>query len=127
MGPQGRVHVDLLLLPHQGSKRNLTSEFLERLTADNYLFSGDGTHSNPEVATIAALVAARPCADYTMYFVNRDSDITQRPAARSGGARTFTARTSKISSPRRNSTTRDIDASFAPPTTVPSSSIFSTG
>src|SRR5262249_40531434 len=88
MEPEGRVHVDLLLLPHQGSRRNLTPEFLQRVTADRYLFSGDGTHSNPDIATIAALIAARPCADYTMYFVNRDSDIKRYAAARGDGERT---------------------------------------
>jgi hypothetical protein len=72
----------LLLLRHQGSNRNLTSEFLQRVTADSYLFSGDGTRFNPEIATIAALIAARPCADYTMNFVNRGSDIKRDLAAR---------------------------------------------
>jgi hypothetical protein len=89
MEPQGRVHVDLLLLPHQGSMRNLTSEFLQRVTADSYLFSGDGRHFNPKVETIAALIAARPCAQYTMHFINRDSDVGPGGLAgslRAGGA-----------------------------------------
>ena len=53
------VRVDLLHLPHLGSTRNLSPEFLERVTADRYLFSGDGMHSNPSIASIAALIAAR--------------------------------------------------------------------
>jgi hypothetical protein len=52
MARDGRAHVNLLLLPHLGSNRNLTPEFLERVTADEYLCSGDGTHGNPEVETI---------------------------------------------------------------------------
>jgi len=47
MASDGRAHVSLLHLPHLGSNRNLTSEFLERVTADEYLFSGDGTHGIP--------------------------------------------------------------------------------
>jgi hypothetical protein len=78
MDVNGRVHVDLLHLPHLGSNNNLTPEFLERVTADEYLFTGDGTFSAPRIETIAALIAARPCEDYTMYFVNRDSRVTSQ-------------------------------------------------
>src|SRR5262245_1780915 len=77
MGVSDRAHVNLLHLPHLGSNRNLTPEFLERVTADEYLFTGDGTFADPRIETIAALIAARPCADYTMYFVNRDSTVRQ--------------------------------------------------
>ena len=73
MTRDGRAHVDVLHIPHLGSNRNLTAEFLERVTADEYLFTGDGTHGNPETETIAALVAARQCERFTMHFVNRDS------------------------------------------------------
>jgi hypothetical protein len=76
MEPEGCAHVDLLLLPHLGSNRNLSPEFLQRVTADRYLFSGNGVRSRrPDLAAVAALITARPCADYTMYFINRDSDI----------------------------------------------------
>jgi hypothetical protein len=76
MDRDGKAHVNLLHLPHFGSNNNLSPEFLERVTADEYLFSGDGTFLNPKIETIAALIAARPCARYTMYFVNRDSSET---------------------------------------------------
>jgi beta-lactamase superfamily II metal-dependent hydrolase len=38
---QGRLHVDLLKLPHHGSQNNVAPEFFERLTADRYVVSGD--------------------------------------------------------------------------------------
>jgi hypothetical protein len=75
------AHVDLLLLPHLGSNNNLTPEFLERVTVDEYLFTGDGTLYGFSIETVAALIAARPCAEYTMYFVNRDSPVKGRPRA----------------------------------------------
>jgi hypothetical protein len=68
----GPAHVDLMSIPHAGSDRNVTVEFFERVQADRYLFSGDGRHGNPEIATVAALVTARGCDRYQMYFVNRD-------------------------------------------------------
>jgi len=82
--PGASAHVDLLLLPHLGSARNVTSEFLESVTADSYLFSGDGTFQNPSIEAIAALITARPCADYTMYFVNRDSRVAAPVRGRKG-------------------------------------------
>lgn len=78
----GKAHVSLLHLPHLGSSRNLSRDFLERVTADEYLFSGDGTHGNPEIATIAALIAARPGQEFVMNFVNRDGRAIDHGGAR---------------------------------------------
>ncbi len=85
MTRDGRAHVNVLLMPHLGSNRNLSADFLKRVTADEYLFTGDGTFGNPETETIAALVAARQCERFTMHFVNRDSTT---PFIPSGVART---------------------------------------
>ena len=79
MDGDASAHVDLLLLPHGGSKINLTPEFLERVTADEYLFTSDGKVYGFSIETVAALIAARPCAEYTMYFVNRDSPVRGTP------------------------------------------------
>lgn len=68
----GRAHVDMMSIPHSGSDRNITVDFFERVRADGYLFSGDGRHGNPEITTVAALITARGCDAYRMYFVNRD-------------------------------------------------------
>lgn len=67
-----RAHVDLLSVPHFGSDRSTNIEFFERVWASGYLFSGDGTHGNPNVSTVAKLITARGCSTYRMYFANRD-------------------------------------------------------
>ena len=46
-----KMHVDLLKVPHHGSANNLDDDFFERITADHYVFSGDGEHGNPERET----------------------------------------------------------------------------
>jgi hypothetical protein len=51
----GTLHVDVLKVPHHGSDRNLARDFFERVTADHYVFSGDGQHGNPERATLEML------------------------------------------------------------------------
>lgn len=55
----GRLHVDLLKLPHHGSDRNVDTDFFRAVTADHYVVSGDGGHGNPELATFEMLLAAR--------------------------------------------------------------------
>lgn len=55
----GKIHVDLLKLPHHGSDRNVEDDFFERITADHYVISGDGRHHNPELETYRMLFRAR--------------------------------------------------------------------
>ena len=55
----GKMHVDILKVPHHGSDRNTEVGFFERVTADHYVFSGDGEHGNPERATLQMLLDAR--------------------------------------------------------------------
>ena len=74
----GEATVDLMTIPHLGSDRNITVDFFRRVKASGYLFSGDGRHGNPATTTVAALVTARGCDPYRMYFVNRDG-ATLRP------------------------------------------------
>ena len=63
--PGGTMHVDVLKVPHHGSANNLDDDFFERITADHYVFSGDGEHGNPEREALQMLVDARGDADYT--------------------------------------------------------------
>ncbi len=64
----GRIHVDLLKLPHQGSSRSTDPEFYQRVTADAYLVTGDGRHGLPDLETLDWLLGARGEAPVTLYF-----------------------------------------------------------
>ena len=67
--PKGKLHVDILKMPHHGSDRNMEQSFLDRITADHYVFSGDGEHGNPERETLEMLLAARgDKAAYTIHL-----------------------------------------------------------
>jgi len=68
MEPGGKLHVDILKGPHHGSDRNVDPSFFRRITADHYVFSGDGEHGNPERETLKMLFRARPDADFVMHF-----------------------------------------------------------
>ena len=63
------IHVDILKGPHHGSNRNVEQIFFERITADHYVFSGNGEHGNPERETLEMLLAARgDAANYTVHL-----------------------------------------------------------
>jgi hypothetical protein len=64
----GKIHVDILKVPHHGSSNNLDNDFFERITAEHYVFSGDGEHGNPERETMEMLLNARGNADYTIHL-----------------------------------------------------------
>jgi hypothetical protein len=54
----GRMHVDVLKLPHHGSNRNMTKKFFRSVTADRYVVSANGKDDNPDLATLIWLVEA---------------------------------------------------------------------
>lgn len=52
----GEIHVDYFKMPHHGSVRNMTREFLDKVTANTYIFSANGRHDNPDFATLIWVV-----------------------------------------------------------------------
>ena len=73
MNADGPTRVDLLTLPHAGSNLSVDKEFFQWVQASDYTFSG----GNPDVPTVAAVVAARGCDAYRMYFVNRGGETDE--------------------------------------------------
>lgn len=71
----GRIHVDLLKLPHHGSDRNIDLDFFQRITADHYVVSGDGRHHNPELHTFELLSEARGDAEFTLHLTYREDRL----------------------------------------------------
>jgi beta-lactamase superfamily II metal-dependent hydrolase len=59
----GNLHVDVLKVQHHGSEHNMTQDFARRITADHYVFCGNGFSGNPELVVIDALAHARFGAD----------------------------------------------------------------
>ncbi len=75
-GPAASLHVDLLKVPHHGSDRNVAPDFFRKVTADTYVFSGDGKHGNPERDTIEWVIDAHAKSDaFTMVFTYLIDDI----------------------------------------------------
>lgn len=58
LDPQGKIHVNILKLPHHGSDRNATRNFFKTVTADQYIISANGLYGNPDLATLIWIVEA---------------------------------------------------------------------
>jgi beta-lactamase superfamily II metal-dependent hydrolase len=59
MKPRAGLHVDVLKIQHHGSEKNLDETFAERVTADHYVFCGNGEHHNPDLSVVQLLLNAR--------------------------------------------------------------------
>jgi beta-lactamase superfamily II metal-dependent hydrolase len=53
------LHVNVLKIPHHGSENNFKREFARRITADHYVFCGNGQHENPDLRVLQVLAESR--------------------------------------------------------------------
>ena len=54
-----RIHVNVLKVQHHGAKANVEAKFVKAVTADHYVFCGNGAHHNPEKEVVEAFAKAR--------------------------------------------------------------------
>ncbi|MER9758462.1 toll/interleukin-1 receptor domain-containing protein [Mesorhizobium sp. M0138] len=78
VGSDGTAHVDLMLVPHQGSRTSVNIDFFRRVKADSYLFTGNGRFDRSggfrEEEGLGMLLEARKGESYTLQFINRDGE-----------------------------------------------------
>jgi len=69
---QGKLHVDVLKVQHHGSEHNIHQAFCDRVSADNYVFCGNGKHENPDLRVVDLVCqrhrANRPNDAFTLWF-----------------------------------------------------------
>jgi beta-lactamase superfamily II metal-dependent hydrolase len=53
------VHLDVLKVQHHGSENNMDTEFARQVSADHYVFCGNGLHGNPEESVIQDIFNSR--------------------------------------------------------------------
>lgn len=53
------IHVDVLKGQHHGSEHNWNEDFCRAVTADNYIFCGNGEHENPDPGVIKLVLDSR--------------------------------------------------------------------
>jgi beta-lactamase superfamily II metal-dependent hydrolase len=88
---KGRIHVDVLKVQHHGSEHNIHEDFVAKVTADQYIFCGNGEHENPDLRVVQLIMDSRfgsapfrsknPKAkgEFTLWF-NSSESSTIKPA-----------------------------------------------
>jgi hypothetical protein len=69
--PKKPFPIDILKMPHHGSDRNLTEDFLKLFPADHYVISADGKFDNPDLKTLTGLAEVLGNREYTVHLTNR--------------------------------------------------------
>lgn len=84
---KSKIHVDILKCPHHGSNRNVDPIFFRRITADHYVFSGNGQHGNPERETLEMLLGERGDEKYTVHLTYPidEIDVERKKEAKKKG------------------------------------------
>jgi Metallo-beta-lactamase superfamily len=67
--PNGHLHVDVLKVQHHGSENNMSRKFARTVSADHYIFCGNGANGNPERQVIKQIFDSR---------ISNDPDIRAR-------------------------------------------------
>lgn len=57
--PRGYVHLDVLKVQHHGALHNIDADFAQRVSADHYVFCGNGEYGNPEPEVIDLVYQSR--------------------------------------------------------------------
>lgn len=65
---KGNLHVNVLKVQHHGAEYNMTPDFAKRITADHYVFCGNGYEGNPELIVLQTIVDARPKGKFKFWF-----------------------------------------------------------
>lgn len=53
------MHVNVLKVQHHGAIANIDEDFCRRITADHYIFCGNGAHDNPEIRVLELIYNSR--------------------------------------------------------------------
>jgi beta-lactamase superfamily II metal-dependent hydrolase len=89
----GGIHVNVLKVQHHGSEHNIGEEFCRAVTADHYVFCGNGEHENPDLRVIQAIADSRigapdklspnkQAGDPFKFWFNSSQTATAKPEAK---------------------------------------------
>ncbi|MBS0155160.1 MAG: MBL fold metallo-hydrolase [Nitrospira sp.] len=66
------LHINALKVQHHGSENNYHLDMAQRVTADNYIFCGNGKHENPDTRVVKLICEThrkvRPGDTFTLWF-----------------------------------------------------------
>lgn len=68
----GVFHFDVVKVPHHGSIANVQQDFVDRVTAEIFVFCANGKDQNPDPPTLEMYAKAGESREFTMAFTNGD-------------------------------------------------------
>lgn len=74
----GKLHVDILKMPHHASSRDLADDFFATVIADHYVASADGQYENPDRDALEMLARARPKGDRYVLHLTYEVDAIDK-------------------------------------------------
>ncbi len=80
---EGRLHVNVLKVQHHGSEHNIDEAFCDAITADHYVFCGNGQHENPDLRVVRLIVERRLAggnAKPFKFWFNSHHSVAERAA-----------------------------------------------
>ena len=95
----GKIEVDVLKVPHHGSRRNIAASFFKAIHARHYVFSANGKYGNPDPPTFDDLFAARPKGPYALWLTNGVAAAVKRIKAKKPAGVTLHVRSEKPKEP----------------------------
>ncbi len=75
--PDGHLHLDVLKVQHHGSEHNMDKDFASKVSADHYIFCGNGEHENPDLGVLDIVFKSRKDDDDEFHFWFSTTSETQ--------------------------------------------------
>jgi beta-lactamase superfamily II metal-dependent hydrolase len=81
---KGHLHVDVLKVQHHGSEHNIHQAYCDAVTADHYVFCGNGEHENPDLDVLDLIASRRLATDKRRFkfWFNSSSTLSVKPEGR---------------------------------------------
>lgn len=67
-GDNDHLHVNVLKVQHHGSENNMDDNFASKVSADHYVFCGNGEHNNPDLSVLDIVFRSRENDDKKFDF-----------------------------------------------------------
>ncbi len=82
-GDDGHLHLNVLKVQHHGSENNMDDNFAEKVSADHYVFCGNGMHNNPDLSVLDIVFRSRENDDKKFHFwFSTTSEAQEEASAR---------------------------------------------
>jgi beta-lactamase superfamily II metal-dependent hydrolase len=77
----GQAHFNVLKVQHHGSEHNIHQDFCDAVTADHYIFCGNGAHQNPDLEVLELIAGRRFQGDSKAFrfWFNSSSAVSEEP------------------------------------------------